>query len=141
MAPSLHHENIGQGSTEHPYDVDVPKYSAEDQPVSVGLDVAGTQARVWVRDEGPGVAPEERERIWERFYRAERVEHRSGSSVGLGLGLHISRTIISQHGGEVGVESGAGAGATFWFTLPLDERAAPDVAPAGNGGTRAKGSV
>jgi signal transduction histidine kinase len=97
------------------------KYSAEDQPVSVGLDVAGTLARVWVRDEGPGVAPEERERIWERFYRAERVEHRYGSSVGLGLGLHISRTIITQHGGEVGVESGAGAGATFWFALPLDE--------------------
>ena len=139
MAPSLHHENIGQGSTEHPYDVDVPKYSAEDQPVSVGLDVAGTQARVWVRDEGPGVAPEERERIWERFYRAERVEHRSGSSVGLGLGLHISRTIITQHGGEVGVESELGAGATFWFTLPLDERAALDVAPAGDGGTQAKG--
>jgi PAS domain S-box-containing protein len=97
------------------------KYSAEDQPVSVGLDNVGTQARVWVRDEGPGVAPEERARIWERFYRAERVEHRSGSSVGLGLGLHISRTIIIQHGGEVGVESEPGVGATFWFALPLDE--------------------
>ena len=141
MAPSLHHENIGQGSTEHPYDVDVPKYSAEDQPVSVGLDVAGTQARVWVRDEGPGVAPEERERIWERFYRAERVEHRSGSSIGLGLGLYISRTIIAQHEGEVGVESGPDVGATFWFALPLDERAAPDVAPAWDGGIRAKGPV
>jgi signal transduction histidine kinase len=117
------------------------KYSTVDQPVSVGLDVAGTQARVWVHDEGPGVAPEERVRIWERFYRAERVEHRHGSSVGLGLGLYISRTIIVQHGGEAGVESGSGAGATFWFALPLDERAAPDVAPAADGGTRAKGSV
>jgi signal transduction histidine kinase len=114
------------------------KYSSEEQPVSVGLDVAGTRARVWVRDEGPGVAPEERARIWERFYRTARVEHRHGSSVGLGLGLYISRTIIVQHGGEVGVESGPGAGATFWFALPLEERAAPDGGPTGHGGT-AKG--
>jgi signal transduction histidine kinase len=37
----------------------------------------------------------------------------------MGLGLHLSRTIIVRHGGEVGVESAPGEGATFWFTLPV----------------------
>jgi signal transduction histidine kinase len=111
------------------------KYSSEDQAVTVGLDLTATMARVWVRDEGPGVAPPERERIWERFYRAERVEHRHGASVGLGLGLYISKTIIVQHAGEVGVESGPDPGATFWFTLPLDGPAANDVSSDGDDST------
>jgi len=72
-----------------------------------------------VRDAGPGIAPDDQERIWERFYRVEGIAHRHGSSVGLGLGLHISRTIIAQHEGQVGVDSVRGAGTTFWFVLPL----------------------
>jgi len=95
------------------------KYSLEDQPVTVGLDVEGATARVWVRDAGPGIAPDDQERIWERFYRVGGIEHRHGSSVGLGLGLHISRTIIAQHDGQVGVDSAPGEGTTFWFVLPL----------------------
>ncbi len=95
------------------------KYSGEDQPVTVGLGVEGATARVWVRDTGPGIAPDDQERIWERFYRVEGIAHRHGSSVGLGLGLHISRTIIAQHEGQVGVDSVRGAGTTFWFVLPL----------------------
>jgi signal transduction histidine kinase len=47
------------------------------------------------------------------------IEVQSGSGIGLGLGLHISRTIIEWHGGRVGLESAPGAGATFWFSLPL----------------------
>jgi len=95
------------------------KYSAEDQPVEVGLETAGDVARLWVRDHGPGLSLEEQERIWERFHRVPGVEVRSGSGVGLGLGLYISRTIIEAHQGHVGVQSAPGAGATFWFTLPL----------------------
>ncbi len=96
------------------------KYSADDTPIVVGLDVSvdGTMARVWVRDEGPGLDVAEQERVWDRFYRSADVEHRTGSSVGLGLGLYISRTIVERHGGRVGVESAPGAGATFWFALP-----------------------
>lgn len=98
------------------------RYSAPDLPVTVGLVVEGApgplQARVWVRDQGPGVAVEAQTRVWERFYRVGQIEHQDGSSIGLGLGLHISRTIIEQHAGQVGVESASGAGATFWFTLP-----------------------
>jgi signal transduction histidine kinase len=72
-----------------------------------------------VRDHGPGLAPEEQERIWERFYRVEGIEVQSGTGVGLGLGLHISRIIIELHHGQVGVQSVPGQGSTFWFTLPL----------------------
>ena len=95
------------------------KYSEADRPVEVHLEVSGPQARFSVRDEGPGLSAEEQQRVWERFYRVPDVEVQSGSEVGLGLGLHISRTIIEEQGGHVGVESTPGEGSTFWFTLPL----------------------
>jgi signal transduction histidine kinase len=95
------------------------KYSQEDCPVEVGLELEAGVARVWVRDEGPGLPDEEQERIWERFHRAKGVEVRSGSGAGLGLGLHICRTIIAGHQGQVGVVSIPGVGSTFWFILPL----------------------
>jgi signal transduction histidine kinase len=94
------------------------KYAPEDRPIRVGVEVDGAHAVVRVHDEGQGIAPSEHAHIWARFYRAPGVEHRSGSHVGLGMGLHISRTIVERHGGHVGVESVPGAGATFWFTIP-----------------------
>ena len=87
--------------------------------MQVGLEVTESQARVWVRDQGPGLSAAEQERIWERFYRAQNVEVQYGTGVGLGLGLSISRTIIEHHQGQVGVESAPGKGSTFWFSLPL----------------------
>jgi signal transduction histidine kinase len=80
--------------------------------------------RVAVRDYGPGIAPEERMTIWDRFQRA-RSTSEGGS--GLGLGLYIARTIIERHGGHVGVESAVGAGSTFWFSLPLAPSKAADA--------------
>jgi signal transduction histidine kinase len=95
------------------------KYSPEDRPVEVGVEREGQQARVWVRDQGPGIPQAEQEHLWERFYRAPNIEVLSGSGIGLGLGLHISKMIIEQHHGQVGVQSAPGDGSTFWFTLPL----------------------
>ncbi len=95
------------------------KYSYEEQPVDVGLEVEGSQARIWVRDQGPGLSPEQQGHLWERFYRAPGIEVQSGSGIGLGLGLYISRTIIVQHQGQVGLQSAPGQGSTFWFTLPF----------------------
>jgi signal transduction histidine kinase len=110
------------------------KYSPADRPVTVGLEVGpqgkAQQARVWVRDEGPGLQPDDQERIWERFQRAPGIEVQSGTGAGLGLGLHISRTIIELHHGQVGVQSMPGQGSTFWFSLPL---ATPESVQEGSG--------
>lgn len=95
------------------------KFSSTDQPVVVSVYTDGNLARVSVRDEGPGLMPEEQERVWEHFYRVTGIEVQSGSSIGLGLGLHICKTIIERHHGQVGVQSTPGAGSTFWFALPL----------------------
>lgn len=97
------------------------KYSETRQPVTVCLDHDQTKVRVRVRDNGPGLPLTEQQRIWERFYRVEGIEAKTGSGVGLGLGLHICRMIIERQGGQVGVESSPGHGSTFWFTLPLAE--------------------
>jgi signal transduction histidine kinase len=95
------------------------KYSKQDQPVAVRLEVEGDLARVSVRDDGIGVPVSERAHLWERFHRIEGIEVQSGSSIGLGIGLHISKSIIEQHHGQVGVQSAPGQGSVFWFTLPL----------------------
>nr|MDQ2905753.1 HAMP domain-containing histidine kinase [Chloroflexota bacterium] len=97
------------------------KYSETTSPIEVGVERMGTQARVLVRDHGPGLSQADQQRVWERFYRALSVENKSPSAAGLGLGLHISRMIIEQHSGQVGVESEPGTGSTFWFALPLAE--------------------
>lgn len=111
------------------------KYSPEETPVNVSVRAEGGRARVSVRDQGLGVPKSEQKRIWERFNRVEGVEVQSGSGIGLGLGLYISRTILEQHGAEYGVESEPGAGATFWFALPL---LAPEGA-TGSGESGGKG--
>jgi signal transduction histidine kinase len=94
------------------------KYTPADQPVRVELAIEGYMAKVSVRDRGPGLTAEEQQRIWDRFYQTESAVQQGGEK-GLGLGLYIVRAIIGQHQGQVGVESSAGQGATFWFMLPL----------------------
>ncbi|HLJ80351.1 MAG TPA: HAMP domain-containing sensor histidine kinase, partial [Ktedonobacterales bacterium] len=116
-------DRIGQVITN--YLTNALKYSAPEQPVTVSARAVHGQARVEVRDAGPGLAPEQQVHLFEQFYRVPGIERQSGSGVGLGLGLHICKTIVERHGGAVGVESAPGAGSTFWFTLPL-EPALPD---------------
>src|SRR5262249_34870372 len=100
------------------------RYSPSDQPIEVTVQMVGqtpenpggAAVRVAVRDHGPRIAPEQHTSIWDRFQRAHGASEAGG---GLGLGLYIARTIIERHGGQVGVESTVGQGATFWFTVPL----------------------
>ncbi|MCP6758406.1 MAG: ATP-binding protein [Fischerella sp. CENA71] len=72
-----------------------------------------TQVRVSVRDYGPGIAPQDKEKL---FYRFVQGRGRRGKS---GLGLYLCRQIIEAHGGTIGVESSFGEGSTFWFALPV----------------------
>jgi signal transduction histidine kinase len=114
------------------------KYSPADLPVTVRLEVSGHEARVSVRDDGPGLPREAQAHIWERFHQVEGISEQGGPVTGLGLGLYVSRTIIEQHQGEVGVESTPGHGSTFWCSLPL---AAPLAAPDGTEGRDSEGTT
>jgi PAS domain S-box-containing protein len=114
-------DRIGQVMTN--YLANAIKYSPTNKPIEVKLSVSGSTARVSVRDEGPGLPDDQHERIWERFHQVQGIKERGGAVTGLGLGLHISKMIIDQHQGQVGVESTPGQGATFWFTLPCITKA------------------
>jgi PAS domain S-box-containing protein len=106
------------------------KYSADEQPVVVRLEASCGQAVASVRDVGPGLTPEEQQRVWVQGYRAADVKAQSdiGKAGSLGLGLYICKQLIEEQQGQVGVESVVGQGSTFWFSLPL---ATPEPAQEG----------
>ena len=89
------------------------KYGAG-KPIDVTVGRAGVSARITVRDQGPGIAPADQRRLFERFARFGSVRHYGG----FGLGLWIARTIVEAHGGAISVESCPGAGAGFTVELP-----------------------
>ena len=93
------------------------KYTPEGGSVRVALAVSEEQKNVRVRvsDTGAGIREEELQKVFEPFYRS--VLHKSGTP-GTGLGLPIVRSIVSAHGGSIGVESREGSGTTFTVTLP-----------------------
>ncbi|WP_224369157.1 ATP-binding protein [Hyalangium versicolor] len=95
------------------------KYGAGGR-VYLNTSVDGTRARLTVRDEGIGIAPEALSRIFGRFERAVSERHYGG----LGLGLYITRQIVAALGGTVRVESTPGKGATFTVELPMAPAAA-----------------
>lgn len=95
------------------------KYSPLDAPVRVRLHRERRQAYIEVHDEGPGIASEAHEHLFERFYRVPGVQVLHGTGVGLGLGLYICRGLVELHAGRIGVRSEVGHGSAFWFSLPL----------------------
>ena len=85
------------------------------KPVAVTVTAADGEARVSVRDQGMGIAPEDQERIFEQFERTDGA----AQVAGLGLGLYIARQIAQAHGGQLQVHSRPGEGAEFALSLPL----------------------
>jgi len=92
------------------------KYTGEGGHVWVRARPAGDLNRVEVSDDGPGIEPRHRERIFERFYRVD--TGRSQDMGGTGLGLAIVKHLVTSQGGEVGFEPHQPDGSVFWFTLP-----------------------
>jgi signal transduction histidine kinase len=97
------------------------KFSPADSQIIVSAREHDGEVVVTVADDGVGIAPEEQEQIWERFYQSDSIEM---SRRGTGIGLAIVKRFVEVQGGRSWVESTPGRGARFSFTLP---RAAPDV--------------
>ncbi|HEY3082514.1 MAG TPA: HAMP domain-containing sensor histidine kinase [Chloroflexota bacterium] len=92
-------------------------YGPAGQEILIAIESAPGWAEVRVIDQGPGVAPRERNRIWNRYTRG-RVAREEGAP-GMGLGLHIVQELVRMHGGDVGVEAAPAGGAAFWIRLPV----------------------
>jgi signal transduction histidine kinase len=92
------------------------KYSVDGGQVDVRLRDEPSRVLIDVRDQGLGIPPVEQERIFEKFYRLDAAMSRGVG--GSGLGLFISREIVTQLGGTLTVRSVEGAGSTFSVTLP-----------------------
>jgi signal transduction histidine kinase len=88
--------------------------------VSVSSTSQSNAVRLVVQDNGPGISPEDQNRLFGRFFRTEVTRQRSSRSKGSGLGLAICKAIVENHGGKIGVNSKLGEGATFWVELPIN---------------------
>jgi signal transduction histidine kinase len=91
------------------------KFTPEGGSVDVSAAKVNGEVRVAVADTGPGLAPDDHERIFEEFQQTETgIEQREGT----GLGLALSKRFVELHGGRIWVDSELGKGSTFVFTLP-----------------------
>jgi signal transduction histidine kinase/GAF domain-containing protein len=106
--------------------INAAKYSPRGGEIALSVEEAaelpadhppGRFLLVTVRDQGIGIPPEDLPRIWERFYRVDNTNTRRIG--GTGLGLAITRALVELHGGRIWVESTAGKGSAFFFTLPV----------------------
>ncbi|MBW8756033.1 MAG: hybrid sensor histidine kinase/response regulator [Burkholderiales bacterium] len=96
------------------------------KPIRVELDQLPGAAAIRVTDQGVGIAPDDRERVFEQFVRVgERAR-----TPGLGLGLYITKQLVEAHGGTISVESTLGEGSTFTVALPIASAQAPALRTA-----------
>jgi signal transduction histidine kinase len=92
------------------------KYSPPGSLVCVEMQRFDRGWRIAVKDQGPGLTPADRQRLFQDFARLS--ARPTGGEKSVGLGLAIVRRIVEAHGGQAGADSEPGQGATFWFTLP-----------------------
>ena len=91
------------------------KYSSSGSPISIGARAGENKVIIYVMDRGPGIAEDEQQRIFEKFYRGRNDRNLKGT----GMGLAIAREIIRAHGEEIWVTSKPGQGSEFGFSLPI----------------------
>jgi len=99
------------------------RYTPAGSPIELSARVDGDQMVISVADRGPGIPPDDRERVFDKFYRV--LETQTTRTTGSGLGLAVSRGLVEAHGGRIWEENRDGGGAIFRFTLPLTEN--PDA--------------
>ena len=100
------------------------KYSPEGSPIEVTTSLDGDRVVTTVTDEGPGIPPGDRERIFEKFTRLG--DHLTRPQQGVGLGLYIARRSLDQMGGEIWCDERPGGGARFGFSLPTHQAPVAD---------------
>lgn len=88
--------------------------------IGLGVSLSQREARIWVKDEGPGIAVADQQRVFERFTRGANTGDGSDEGAGAGLGLAIVRAIATAHGGRVELDSTPAAGARFTIVIPPD---------------------
>jgi two-component system, OmpR family, sensor kinase len=92
------------------------RYSPAGQAVTIVAAVDGDDLLIEVSDRGPGIPPADTQKVFDRFYQGADPGN-GGGHKGAGLGLSIVKSLVEAHGGQVGVDSPPGQGATFWFRL------------------------
>ena len=94
------------------------KYSPENGPIKIFVETIANELKVSVQDSGVGIPAASLPHVFDCYFRAHKNDKRFN---GTGLGLYISKQIISQQHGEIGVSSEEGNGSVFWFTLPIQD--------------------
>jgi len=92
------------------------KFTPEGGRIELAARLTGNQVRLEVRDNGPGIPPEQQKRIFEAFFRLTQTDN---ATEGTGLGLAITSRLVELHGGKLGIESDLGKGTCFHFSLPV----------------------
>ena len=98
------------------------KFSPRNSLVHIGWKIEGTDALIYVQDQGIGIPPEHHDNIFLRFFKVDTSLH------GLGIGLALVRFMATDMGGQVGVESTPGCGSRFWVSFPIKTTATSDLA-------------
>jgi len=102
------------------------KYGPAGQTITVGSEISGSIARIWVEDQGPGIPHEDRRRVWDPYVRLNRsAESATGGS---GIGLSVVRELVELHGGRTRAEGTPSGGARVLVELPLNQ---PEQPPRG----------
>ncbi len=93
-------------------------YTGDDKKVKVKVSKDAERVRVEIADTGKGIAPNERDSVWERYYRSSQAKR---TAIGTGLGLSIVKNLYEVLGAQYGIDSELNAGSTFWFEFPVEQ--------------------